>query len=243
MDLKVHLRAQHGYPVCLQQLLQAESCLENFALLDGPLGRPLGHFFVFSCIGFKRIMSMGIFAGRVFKGPPRPTDLQPDQMVEAADELVDFAAETGHVQAARALLQAGADTNSFNSLCMTALTRASYKGHIEIVRVLLEADADMNLRPRGWCLFCMACVFEGSTALMLACSAGHVEIARLLLEARADYTLQDSCGRTALMHAACSPAWAHVEIVHLLLKTGADKDLGDWYGWTTLKMASALGCV
>ena len=222
-DVKHHLRALHGCPVCLQELLRADSLLENSALLDGPADLQLV------------VLSV----------------LRPDQMLEAANELVEYAAETGHVEVAMALLGAGADKNMQSDVLesgLTALMRASSNGHTEIVRLLLEADADKDLRladlqAQRDTAAARFPVFRNlgppaMTALTLASQGGHVEIVRLLLEAGADKNLQDGNGRTALILAS---EWDHVEIVCLLLEAGADVNLQNGNGWTALMKASFGG--
>ena len=227
MDLKRHLRTWHGYPVCLQELLQAEGLLENSAPLDGPVDVQLV------------VLSI----------------LKPDRMAEAANELVEYAAETGHVEVARALLEAGADKDFLSSSGMTALMQASSKGHLEVVRLLLQAGAEQDMQQA---IAIIHVVFEytgiafqplggqamseiGMTALMFASSAGHMEIVRLLLEASADKNVRDENGMTALMLASSA---GHVEIAGLLLEAGASKNLSSTLtGRTALMFASSAGHV
>ena len=139
--------------------------------------------------------------------------LRPEQMPQAAQELLG-AAEAGHLEVARALLNAGVDKNWRDDWRnATALFYASSQGHLEIVRLLLDAGANPRLEehsgyiPLGNYFFCLyknqegikhIIFYEGSkgstggqTALMCAASQGHVEISRLLLGAGAETNL---CG-------------------------------------------------
>ena len=70
-----------------------------------------------------------------------------------------LASGNGHVEAARLLLEAGAEVNKRTSggAGDTPLTFASWNGKVEAVRVLLEAGADVNQRTS-----------EGRTPLFLA---------------------------------------------------------------------------
>ena len=53
---------------------------------------------------------------------------------------------TGHVEVARALLEAGVNIDLRDWLGMTALMHAALHGHVEIARLLLKAGADTNLK-------------------------------------------------------------------------------------------------
>ena len=52
------------------------------------------------------------------------------------------AAENGHLEVVRLLLEAGADENSERTDGATAMFLAAEEGHLEVVRSLLEAGAD-----------------------------------------------------------------------------------------------------
>ena len=56
------------------------------------------------------------------------------------------ASRNGNVDAARALLEAGADVDARNADGITALMMAAARGHVEVVHVLLEAGADVDAR-------------------------------------------------------------------------------------------------
>ncbi|WP_235933865.1 ankyrin repeat domain-containing protein [Agromyces humi] len=84
------------------------------------------------------------------------------------------AAERGHVEYLRRVLQTGIDVNHVNDLGWTALLEAVILGdgglrHQQVVRVLLEAGADAAIADR-----------EGVTPLEHARSRGYSEIATLL---------------------------------------------------------------
>ena len=224
LELKRHLRSQHGFPVCLQQLLQAGRCLEDGAALVEPVDLELVLL----------------------------STLSPKQMPQAERELFECAAEAGHVEAVRALLAAGVDKDLENfETGETALMRASSKGHVEMARLLLEAGADMNLQFLfGECALLSASFKghaeivrllleaqadmnlsddSGETALKLASSEGHVAIVRLLLEAGADMNLQDRSGETALMRMRDASEF-HVEIARLLLELEVEMNMSDEHG-------------
>lgn len=86
------------------------------------------------------------------------------------------AAEAGHADLVRLLLERGADPNAMAmhpavQLEATPLFAATTSGRTDLVRLLLEAGADAN---------------EGVSALAYAALSGHAPIVDLLLEAGAD---------------------------------------------------------
>lgn len=131
-----------------------------------------------------------------------------------------IAAEKGHVNIARLVLEAGAKVNTLNARGLTPLVIASDRGHVDIVQMLLEQKAG----PSTMCT-------DGScgTPLHSAAKRGDVEVAKLLLAARADVHARcgvrgrrvsdrpvDTCWLTPLQF-ACS--WGRLEVVKLLLET------------------------
>jgi ankyrin repeat protein len=89
------------------------------------------------------------------------------------------AAERGHVEAVRLLIQAGVEVNHVNRLGWTALIEAVVLGqggerHQQVVQALVDARADVNLPDA-----------QGRTPLALAQAHGYPEIARILRRAGA----------------------------------------------------------
>ena len=123
-------------------------------------------------------------------------ELDGDPNVYSADGFtpLHFAAMGGHVDAARALLEAGADPNAMSRHrfvkvrplhTATALDISS--GDPEIVRVLLEHGADVNGRSDE----------GGFTPLHNASGSGAAELVRILLEHGADPSATTDDGRTS----------------------------------------------
>ena len=133
------------------------------------------------------------------------------------------AAEYGHLETVRLLLEKGVDPNSVN----TALMFAAKNGHLEIVLLLLEKKAEPNWVDR-----------KGYTTLMYAAKNGHLEIVRLLFGKGANPKLITRIGFTALMFAAKN---GHPEIVQLLLETGADPNSVNKESHTALILAIQKG--
>ncbi|CAE7716404.1 Ankrd17 [Symbiodinium sp. CCMP2592] len=192
-DLKHYLRREHGFPFCMQRLICGGDCLSDKTDVAAPCELQL-------------MLSM-----------------EAGSWLDAGTELVSFAANTGHVEATRRLLQVCND-----QVCRCkALSVAALQGRTEVARLLVKARADTNVPDT-----------KGKTALIHAASAGHTEIAGLLLESGAAADMPDPYGMTALMHAAYS---GHVKVVHLLLDAGANKDACDRGGKSALAHALCNG--
>ena len=118
-----------------------------------------------------------------------------------------------NAQAARLLIDAGADVNA-DTVDGSILVRAAHEGHQEIVEMLLDTGADINATGRSWT--------PDDSALYAAADRGHTDIATLLVDRGADVNQLNSLGETALMAAASR---AYPEIVTLLLENGAQTDI------------------
>ena len=56
-----------------------------------------------------------------------------------------MAAEKGHIEAVRLLLEHGADAKKANYYGMTPLMSAAQKGHLQIIQLLLKNGASLTL--------------------------------------------------------------------------------------------------
>ena len=151
---------------------------------------------------------------------------------DAVETPLGIAAQRGHVEISRLLLEACADKDKIcRGVRKTPLGLACCGGHVDIVRLLLEARADKdNTDGQGI-----------TTAIQLASSRGQVEIVRLLLEANTntkEFKPVSGQGRTALARASRR---GHTEIVRLLLQARAIKKAEDHDCHTALKLASRRG--
>jgi ankyrin repeat protein len=102
--------------------------------------------------------------------------------------LPAFFGGPGTADAARALIEAGADVSvrSENSFWVLPLHSAASGGHAEIVEILLASGAESDPRQRhGW------------TPLHAAAQNGDLRTLEALLAAGADPTLQNDDGRSA----------------------------------------------
>lgn len=81
------------------------------------------------------------------------------------------AAAGRRVEAARLLIESGADVNGTQAGGFVPLHSAAQNGDLALVQLLLSRGADVNARSD-----------DGRTALSLAEGAGHAEVARVLRE-------------------------------------------------------------
>ena len=132
-------------------------------------------------------------------------------------QAVRIAVREGDAEAARVLLQGGADANLVNWRDATLLHTAAKEGDIDTVRVLLEFKANPNLAD-----------VRGVTPLQAAAEAYHTAdataIVRALLLAGASVDQADERGQTALSAAVwCSNSSA----VRALLDANASPNTAD----------------
>jgi len=134
---------------------------------------------------------------------------------ELEDKLIK-AAQEGHADVVRALLDKGADVNAKRRDGWTALMIAANNGHADVVHALLDKGADVNAKDN-----------DGVTALMAAAGNnlnyngswnGHVDVIRALLDKGADVNAKMSDGWTASMIAAQN---GHADVVKILKNAGA----------------------
>lgn len=93
-------------------------------------------------------------------------------------------------EAAKFLLDKGANPNAQDANGNTALMGATFKGYPKMVDLLLKYKTDVNLAN-----------FNNASALVFAATFGQTEIAKKLLEKGADKNVKDNSGKTAWDHA------------------------------------------
>jgi ankyrin repeat protein len=151
---------------------------------------------------------------RVLLGAGADANVRDDRPLHHGKTPLHHAAEHGHVEAVRALLDGGADVHAaetsshFIGNGWTALLYAARGGHAEVLRLLLAAGADPNARDR-----------QRSAALIVAAAGGHLDAVRVLLEGGADPNARKrERDRSALVEAA---EGGHAPVVEALLAGGA----------------------
>lgn len=135
----------------------------------------------------------------------------------------------GYVDAAKMLIDAGADVNRVSDRTGSALhiTISEGKGNMEIVRALLAKRARLDARDK-----------RGRTPIILAAEHGLTEVMTVLLDAKADVNAQDERGLSGLDYAAMHGEEAPVR---LLLDRGAQVNHKNEMGMTALFHAAHGG--
>jgi hypothetical protein len=142
------------------------------------------------------------------------------------------ATQANRIDAARLLIERGADVNAKDELQDSPFLYAGAQGRLEILRMTLAAGADLKSTNR-----------YGGTALIPAAHYGHVETVRELLRTKIDLDHVNSLGWTALLEAIIlgDGGDAHTEIVRSLVAHGAKLQLADAQGVTPLAHAERRG--
>ena len=114
------------------------------------------------------------------------TDLNVLEPSRKSSPLITAAA-AGKTEAARLLINAGADLNIQNADGSTALHTAAVFGNDEIAQQLIDAGSDLNLKNN-----------DGATALHVSAFFCRLEIVKALIAKGADTSIKNSRGHTAL---------------------------------------------
>jgi ankyrin repeat protein len=138
------------------------------------------------------------------------------------------AARAGQLEAARLLLDAGADPDRANAYGETPLLLAAGNGRLEVARLLLDAGADLNRAAS-----------DGHTPVMMTAGYGHPEALRLLLARGAAVDAADPNASRTAFHFACFNNQA--ECTEVLARAGCDVGLKDSEGKTGRELAEEEG--
>ena len=122
-------------------------------------------------------------AGRMLqRNPALLTDVNGIGETALADVVIE-----NYLEAARFLLDAGADINTRDMSSETPLIQAAHLGYREMVALLLERGAQVNARDESQ-----------ETALFQAARYGHAEVCEALLVAGAELNIQNDMEETLL---------------------------------------------
>lgn len=105
-------------------------------------------------------------------------------------------------EAAKLLLENGANPNAQDVSGNNAIMGAIFKGHNDMVKLLIDNEANVNQVN-----------YNGANSLIFAATFGNKDVAKMLLEAGADKTIKDNRNKTALDHATIQE---NIEMIELL---------------------------
>ncbi|XP_013188848.2 E3 ubiquitin-protein ligase MIB1 [Amyelois transitella] len=137
------------------------------------------------------------------------------------------AAQNGHVEVIRTLVELGAEADAEDRDGDRAAHHAAFGDEPAALRALAAAGADLNARNR-----------RRQTPLHIAVNKGHLGVVRTLLQLRVHPSLQDSEGDTALHDAITKK---RDDMLTLLLEHGADMTLTNNNGFNALHHAALRG--
>ncbi len=139
------------------------------------------------------------------------------------------AAEAGHLEVAKFLIDKGADPNrGAPGSWETPLMLATVQGRDNMVQYLIDAGAAVGFQDED----------SGVTPLMMAAVEGHQEIAAKLISAGAEVGVADATGWTALHHAVRK---GQSSLTSDLVAAGANPEQEDLDGFTPLSLAQSRG--
>ena len=144
-----------------------------------------------------------------------------------------IAAKAGRREVVAALIEAGADINVQDNICLNPFLWGCISGDLQLVRMTVEAGADLTLLTRF-----------GGVGIHPPAEKGHVEVVRYLAEETdVNVNLTNICGWTPLLEAIILQDGGPVqqEIVKLLLDAGADPTMVDQWGVSPLQHATDKG--
>ncbi len=218
--------ARYGDAVVVERLLEAgaEAAAEN-AFGVTPMSEA-------ALIGSEPVIRELLAAG-----------MAPDSPNPEGETALMLVVRTGRVDAAKLLIDAGADVNAKEHWAgQTALMWAGAQLQPEMVKLLLANGAQIDARStvREWTRKVSSeprpkeLPQGGLTPLMFAARTGCIECAELLLDAGADINFTDPYGVTPLVVATLN---LQNDFAAYLVEKGADLNQWDLYGRTPLYVA------
>jgi ankyrin repeat protein/predicted DNA-binding WGR domain protein len=121
---------------------------------------------------------------------------------------IHLAAENGHTEVIKVLIEAGVKVALGGPDRKTALHIAAARGDLEMVQFLVENNAKVTVKDK-----------MKRSPLVLACKNGNLQVAAYLLQQGSPFVEGDSSGNTPL-HYAC--AYGYPELIEVLMRAGAN---------------------
>ncbi|XP_026757186.2 ankyrin-3 [Galleria mellonella] len=143
-----------------------------------------------------------------------------DQQDTFMRTALHYAAEQGHVEAVKLLLDAGCKVDISASDGLTPLHVAVIRNHLEIVKLLLEGGSHVNYTTH-----------KKMTPLHFAASQGFLDMVKILVSYGAYLEARDTNERSALYLAA---GQGHIDVVKYLISLGANVNGEEIHGYTPL---------
>ena len=172
-----------------------------------------------------------LLSGRKRKHSPKNSWI-PSHNVMRGQTPLHSAAQNGHLEVCRLIMNNVIDRNPKDQRGVTPLHLAAYGGHLEVCRHIMESNRDFceplkNPKDR-W----------GQTPLHRAADSGHLEVCLLIFEYVQDKNPRDTQGYTPLHIAA---ERGHLEICRLITSYVEEKHPLTFFGHTPLDSAQIGG--
>ncbi|CAH0047285.1 unnamed protein product [Clonostachys solani] len=140
---------------------------------------------------------------------------------------INVAADGGHLEVVRLLVEKGADLTIAQTAGWTPIHSAVTGGYDDVVELLVRSGADITTADS-----------DGWTLLHKAAKNGNIELAKLLMSNGADAAAKNDCGWPPLLIAA---EMGHCEVIQMLIDKGVNTMVAQNDGWTPLHVAAGNG--
>nr|CAD7426767.1 unnamed protein product [Timema monikensis] len=232
-------------------ILTKESCTQNLVRIGEYISDPLGKYQIgalFVKDGYANLTSFLLCNGYNVNAP----------VDNIGSSLLHLAADYGHLNIVKCLVDKGADINQPNREGFKPLHVATRSGHLEVVqflvglkqnfkesldehKILLIASENGHIRIVNYLLDLIdinTVDSEGCTALHAAVRGGQLEVVQLLVERNAHINCQDVHGYTALKYCVRD---GRLDVLEFLVKNKGDINLSDENQVNLLHHASRAG--
>lgn len=141
------------------------------------------------------------------------------------------AAQNGHADVVKLLLDKGAHVDIVDSLGVTPFIAAAQNGQLEVMQLLADKGANIQAQAQG---------LGDVTALLIASQNGHLNVVQYLISKGADVNVQ-APGLQNATPVRMAAQNGHLPVVQALVVAGADVNVVDGMGFTPLSIAQKGG--